>query len=168
MMQNLSGKTQSTIIIALSLLVIIGVAWFIISKNTPSELQLVAGDKVVITVMAESIEDMYGYQFQLLYNQEQFELSGVLQSEISEIETIFFKPFDEYILIGATKVGEQLGSSGKNQKVCSMTLTALTDCTISGNSISLNDVRVVSSELAYTMDVVGWSYKFSLEMEVND
>jgi len=120
------------------------------------------GDKVVIHIMAPSFEDMYGYEFRIHYNSEELEYSGELTSDIDEIYTTFSKPFDGYELVGATMIGDVSGvDSSKKTQVCQITFKALVDCVLTEESISIDSVGVVSSQLDYDENVTGWRWSAS-------
>ncbi len=118
-----------------------------------------AGQKIVLTVTAASVDDMYGYQFQVDYDENAFEYAGELKSEVDAISTIFAKPFNGCQLIGATMIGEQKGISGDNVAICQMKFTALKDCVLSDSALGISKISVVSSGLEYDEDVSGWSCK---------
>jgi hypothetical protein len=172
MLRNLSVKRKNTLIIVF-IIVIAAVSVFIIYNltNMPKTsiadnaipLSVASGDKVVVTVEAASLEDMYGYQFQVNYDRELFDFSGGLESDIGEIETIFSKPFDGYELVGATMIGEKQGVSGEGKSVCTMTLTARADGVVSADALSLSDVRVIRSDLSYEEDAGGWNCGIALQ-----
>lgn len=116
-----------------------------------------AGQKIVLTVMAASVDDMYGYQFQVNYDENEFEYTGELKSELDAISTIFAKPFDGYQLIGATMIGDQTGVSGENVVICEMEFTTLKDCVLTDSALGISNINVVSPALEYDEDVSGWS-----------
>jgi Cohesin domain. len=118
-----------------------------------------AGQKIVLTVMAKSVDDMYGYQLRINYDENKIEYKGELKSEVGAISTIFTKPFDGYQLIGATMVGDQPGVSGKNLVVCKMEFAAPKDCAITDSTFGISKTGVVSSALKFDEDVSGWNYK---------
>jgi Cohesin domain. len=118
-----------------------------------------ANQKIVLTVMAKSVDDMYGYQFRVNYDENKLVYKGELKSEVGAISTIFAKPFDGYQQIGATMVGEQSGVSGKNLVVCKMEFSAPKDCTITDSTLGISKTGVVSSALKFDEDVSGWSCK---------
>ena len=144
-------------------IVVVAAFLLIYMRKPPAELKVSAGQKVVVTVMADDVNDMYAYQFKMSYDADDFEYSGELESGIGEIQTIFAKELDGHQLIGATMLGEAPGVNGKNIKICHMSFMALRDCVISEESPSLSEVVVVSPELESEKDVSGWSLKASIE-----
>ncbi|MDR0670902.1 MAG: cohesin domain-containing protein [Oscillospiraceae bacterium] len=123
------------------------------APETPAMVQ--AGDKVVLTVAAEQEPDLYGYQFQLHYDDTSFRYDGGLESLTPGLDTIFGKEFDGYLLVGATMVGQKKGAALEDAPVCRVTLTALRDTT--WESVAVDAVHVVGSDLKYTENVRGWT-----------
>ena len=118
---------------------------------------IMKGDEVKIRIGAPQVGDLYGYQFRLEYDSEQFS-ANKLKSLIDEIPTIFKKEFDGYILIGATMTGDSPGYSASDTQICELNMTALTDDG-APPEINISKVSVVSSELDYTEDINGWVYE---------
>ncbi|MDR1158692.1 MAG: hypothetical protein LBK75_10405 [Oscillospiraceae bacterium] len=123
--------------------------------DAPAAAQVRAGDKVVLTVAAEHASDLYGYQFRLHYDDASFRYDGDLESLTPELHTIFGKEFDGYLLVGATMVGQKKGAALEDAPVCRVMLTALRDTT--SESIAVDAVHVVGSDLTYTENVPGWT-----------
>ena len=117
-----------------------------------------AGDKIAVTVLARSFEDMYGYQVKINYDREDYSYAGGLTSSVDGISTIFSKAYDGYALISATMVGQQEGAYGADQPVCRMTLEVLRDGVVSPKTLSVSEVSVMASDLSYKKNVPGWSY----------
>ena len=122
----------------------------------PASAHATAGDAITINITSGQISDMYGYQFDLLYDNNVLEYTGVLASSISEISTIFAKEFDGYLRIGATKTGDADGFTSNRAAVCEVTLTAKKDCDLS--EISISSVNVVQSDLTYMEGVADWTH----------
>jgi hypothetical protein len=156
MSRTLSLRSKVTVFALVGSLVLAAAVWIYILLSDPDDLTVSAGEKVFVSVVAESVEDLYGYQFRVNYNPQYLEFSDGLESDIGEIGTIFSKPFEGYELVGATMTGAQKGVDGKNSNICRMTLTALADCVISEEVLSLSDIRTVHSGLEYETDVKGW------------
>ena len=121
-----------------------------------------SGDRFVVTVVAASFEDMYGYQFNINYDKAKYSYVGPLVSDIKGLDTIFSKPFDGYELVGATMIGTQAGVSGTNQPVCHLTFEALQDDVVTTESLRLSDVSVVSSTLDFVENIPGWNFSVAL------
>ena len=117
---------------------------------------IMEGDKMTVRINAPQVDDLYGYQFRLEYDNTRFSVSD-LTSLIDEIPMIFKKDFNGYILIGATMIGASPGYSASDIQICELNLTALTD---DGKlpEINISKIRVVSSELE-SMDITGWIYE---------
>ena len=131
--------------------------WLVLRRPASDPDQPVtAGQNIVVTVSADAFTDMYGYQFQLLYDEQKAEYTRQLTSRLDEIQTIFGKPFTGYELIGATMIGEVPGVSKRNSAVCEAVFTAKEDCVLSDLHFSIRDVRVVTSDLEYHEGVEGW------------
>lgn len=114
-----------------------------------------AGDTVVVTVSAPEVTDMYGYQFNLNFDQDLLNYTGSLKSDIPDLSTIFGKKLDGYVLVGSTMIGDRKGISEKNVVVCEILLTALGDCSLDG--ITINGVNIVRSDMDYVEGVKGWN-----------
>jgi len=152
--------------------VVAGVAAWIISgmnnpgltgRNTPTAIS--AGDTVVISIVADDMNDVYGYEFDLHFDKALIEYSGRLHSEIDDIVTIFAKDKEWYVLVGATMIGEQEGYNGHGVPVCQVEFTALTDFELnvdsSSDHIALSRVNTVTSDLQYVENVDGWTTRVS-------
>ena len=102
-----------------------------------------AGDVVMVAISADDIRDMYGYQLCVTYDKDLFRYSGGLKSDIAEIGLIFKSQleFDDYVLVGALKIGGNSGFNGKDVQICHMTFTAIQDCEVA--DISINGVFIV-------------------------
>jgi hypothetical protein len=114
-----------------------------------------AGDKITVTVSSDSAGDVYGYQFALNYDSGAFRFDGGLRSLVPGIDSIFSREFDDYLLVGATMIGDKPGAAFDGSAVCSVELTALRDAELDG--ITVSSVNRVSSDLGYTQNVSGWS-----------
>jgi hypothetical protein len=154
-------RNKKFLVVTTSALVIIVIAIILLTRG-PKEEQVKVGQKVTVTVTAESVDDMYGYQFQMNYHEDELEYTGELQSNVQQIQTIFAKPFDGYQLVGATLIGEQPGITGNNLNVCEISFTALRDVVISESNLFMSDVGVVSSDLTLVTDIPNWDYKVTI------
>ena len=136
------------------------IIWIHLSE---SRTQLVlAGQNIVVTVTADSLEDMYGYQFRLNYDKEELEYEGTLTSKIEDIQNIFSEPMEGYELVGATMIGEKSGVFGQDKQICEMVFTVKKDGTLTDLGISISDINVVTSELQYVEGVDGWRVESAL------
>jgi len=121
----------------------------------PASATVKAGDEVVVKINAGQVSDMYGYQFNLLYDKDAFKYNGGLTSSISDISTIFAKELDQYLRVGSTKIGDVEGFSGTRPDICEITLIAKRDGDLS--LITINGVNIVKSDLSYVEGVTDWT-----------
>lgn len=128
-----------------------------------AEEQAAEGQKIVVTVSAASVEDMYGYQFEINYNSEELEYTGELKSKVDEIQTIFSKPHDGYELVGALMIGDKKGYSGENIPICEIVFSAKKAAKLSDYNISLAKVNIVDSKLVYTEGHTDWSFQAAVQ-----
>ena len=150
---RLTGRSYIFIFV-LAFLGVAVCALLFLKPATPSGIK--AGDEIVVRITAARVSDLYGYQFALYYDKENFEYVGGVSSSLDEIRTIFAKEFDSYLLVGATKIGNEKGFSGKQTDICEITLIALKDC--DPPVISISGVNIVQSDLNYLEDVTDWTY----------
>ena len=119
-----------------------------------------SGDIVVLNVFADVMEDVYGYQFNIVYDREFFEYSNSLYSDIDEIITIFATDKEQYLLVGATMIGDMKGHSGNDIPVCHVEFAALKDMDSEIDSVldqfAISRVNVVTDDLRYFEDIDGW------------
>lgn len=150
-------------LVALAVLLCAGL--LLANRNQP----VAAGQNVVVTITADSLEDTYGYQFQMHYDEDKLEYSGSIKSKLEDIPTIFSKPFAGYELVGATMVGEKDGVTGNNKTVCELVFTAKEDSTLNNLALSINDINVVKynpatmEEMEYTENIEGWQLKAAVQ-----
>ena len=146
-------KKKSFICICIA---IVGIALCAVLLSTKQERQAMVGQNFLVAVIADSLEDVYGYQFRITYDENAMEFTGTLNSRLDEISTIFSKTMDGYELVGATMIGEKNGVSGRNRAVCELLFTARTDIDLDNLKLSISDVNVVTSDLAYNEGIEGW------------
>ena len=120
---------------------------------------LTEGEALTVRITADTVEDLYGYQFQMEYDDKLLSLDGI-RSLLDDMPTIFKKDFDGYVLVGATMTGDNPGYSANDVPLCEIELSARSIGELS--NIRLSKVNVVSSELEYTEDVTGWAYEIIL------
>ena len=122
-----------------------------------SEDMIKAGQEITVTVCANTVSDMYGYQFNLDFDKSKVSYKSGLSSSISGISTIFKKDNSDYLLIGATMIGNKQGYSGNDVNVCTLVFSANADCDLSAFRIS--EVSTVDSTQKYVENISGWSCK---------
>ena len=118
-----------------------------------------AGDTLVLTVSAPALQDVYGYQFDINYDQGAFRYEKRIYSDIGEIPTIFAKDKEQYLLVGATMTGDTPGFTGEAVNVCRVEFVALTD--YKEVPFTLSRVNVVGSDLEYTENIDNWTVSLS-------
>lgn len=126
-----------------------------------SENIIKAGNEITVTVRADTVSDMYGYQFNLNFDKNKVSYKGGLKSSINEISTIFKKDNPDYLLIGATMIGDKPGYTGNDVDICSLIFTANED--LDPSTFTVSRVNTVDSNQKYTENVSGWS----CEVKVN-
>lgn len=128
-------------------------------------LTVAVGDVIVVSVYADEMTDVYGYQFEINYDSEYVEYSKRLYSDIDEILTIFAADKEWYLLVGATMIGDAQGYDGTDVPVCRVEFTALTEFDLNDDFTSdhfaISSVNTVTSDLQYLEDVAGWSASVS-------
>ena len=122
-----------------------------------------AGQNIVVTVSADTLEDVYGYQFNLNYDKEKLEYIDKPESKIDEITMIFSTPMEGYELVGATMTGIRGGVSGRDVVVCEIVFTAKEDSALSDLGISISDISLVTSDLEFIEDIEGWQLESALQ-----
>lgn len=170
-MEEKTTSKKKQIIIGVAAVVVVAALLFFLtmlpklSQTSDPEQPVAAEQNIIVTVKAESIEDLYGYQFNLNYDSEELEYAGTITSKVDDIQTIFSKPKDGFELVGATMVGDKEGVSGTNMVLCEMIFTAKKDGVISDFACSLSDVSIVKPDMEYLEDVEGWTCSLSLQAE---
>jgi hypothetical protein len=113
------------------------------------------GQDFTITVKANEVSNLYGYQFNLNYDNKKAAYKGSLKSSINGINTIFEKDMTDHLLVGATMTGNIQGHSGRNVTVCTMVFTATED--IDPSTFTISGVNVVDANQSYVENISGWS-----------
>ena len=130
-------------------------------------LKVNAGDTVVVSIYASELDDVYGYQFNLHFNKDNLVYSQGLYSDIDEIQTIFATEKDQYLLVGATKIGAEAGYSGQLVQVCHIEFNATKDFILGPDSnmqyVSVSGANIVTSGLQYLTDTEGWTVQVSVK-----
>lgn len=119
-----------------------------------------AGDTVVAVISVDEMSNVYGYQFNLHYNSDKLQYSDSLYSDIDEIPTIFATERDLSLLVGATRIGDEPGFSGRAVQVCRIEFVALADFELEADfdmkQVSLSSVNIVTGDLQYIENAEGW------------
>ena len=119
------------------------------------------GQELTVTIHAGAVSDMYGYQFNLNFDNSKVSYKSGLKSSINGISTIFKKDSPNNLLIGATMIGDKPGYSGKNVDVCTLVFTANTD--VDPSTFSISQVNTVDSAQKYVENINGWSIDVKAE-----
>lgn len=150
----LRWKKVYLIITGVIIVAILCTIFFISKKNQ----NISAGESVLVTVTADSIEDIYGYQFHMNYDKSNVEyIENSVASNMDEITTIFSKSKEAYELVGATMIGDGEGVSGRKKAICEMKFKVKKKTKLKDLDIFISDVNVVQSNLEYVEGVDGWS-----------
>ena len=166
MFARLKGKKTLYIIIAIAVALVVLIAVIILSNlgrqvsdpESESVMEpIAAGQNIVATVMAGSLDNMYGYQFQLEFDEEKLEFTGTVESQIDDITSIFSAPMEGYELVGATMIGDRSGVSGTDVVVCEIVLVARQDGLLDDFNVSITDIKIVTADLDFIEDVEGWT-----------
>jgi hypothetical protein len=175
MKKFLANKTHLAITIACVVVVTVVAAVVIprLINNVPPEPVdpvITVGQRVAVTLSAAAVDDMYGYQFNLNYNGDDLifdedgkQSSDELASLVTDINTIFYKPFDGYLLVGALMVGDRTGFTGENIPVCKVVFESKVEKLLSEFEFSLSKVNVVNSELVYIENITDWTFETAFE-----
>lgn len=155
----ISGKNRVYIITITVIIVAVIAALTLLL--IPEKIIIEEGQNIAVTVISDSFEALYGYQFQLNYARDELEFEGTLTSKINDISTIFSKTMDGYELVGATMIGKKDGVSGKNKAVCEMIFRAKKEIELKDLEISISDVNIVQSDMNYLENIQGWKLKTS-------
>lgn len=129
------------------------------SANTANSIK--TGQNFTVTVKANEISNLYGYQFNLNYDNKKAIYKGSLKSSISGINTIFKKDMGDHLLVGATMIGDSPGYSGQDVTVCTMEFIATED--LDPSSFTINGISTVDANQNYIEDIGGWSIDVKAE-----
>ena len=152
----------------------VGLAVWFFGNNSPNDLvnlgeqevplgnfqQISQGDVVVVSIFADEMDSVYGYQFEINYDENNLEYTKRLYSNIEEIDTIFATIKEQYLLVGATMLGNSVGYTGQSVLVCQMEFTALAN--FSSEQITLSGVNIVSDDMQYTENIGGWTASITI------
>jgi|LSQX01.1.fsa_nt_gb hypothetical protein len=160
-----ANKKRVTIIaITVAILAIVAaviVIYYMNKAEVPVTLE--AGQNFIVSVHAQEVKNLYGYQFNLYYDKDKVAYKGDLKSSIDAISMIFEKDKEDYMLVGATMIGDVPGFSGRNVEVCSMEFTAKSD--IDSSAFTINRVNTVDADQNYVENISGWTIKISAKTE---
>jgi hypothetical protein len=123
-------------------------------NQTQPENIIKAGQNFIVTVKADKVVDLYGYQFNLNYDKNKAIYKGGLNSSVDGINTIFAKDMDDHLLVGATMIGDTPGYSGQDVTMCTIAFTANED--IDPSIFTINRVNTVDEKQNYIEDIIGW------------
>lgn len=133
-----------------------------IQSNQPQPANMIkTGQNFTVSVKANEVSNLFGYQFNLNYDNEKATYNGGLKSSISGINTIFKKDMSDHLLVGATMIGDAQGYSGQDITVCSMAFTATDD--FDPSSFTINRVNTVDANQNYVENINGWSIDVKAE-----
>lgn len=133
-----------------------------VSENQAQASDIIkAGQDFTVAVKANEVSNLYGYQFNLNYDNSKAAYKGNLKSAVSEISTIFKKDMNDHLLVGATMIGNTPGYSGQNETICTMVFTAIDDFDLSIFTIS--NVNIVDADQNYIENNDGWSIDVKAE-----
>lgn len=121
-----------------------------------------AGEDFAITVKANEVINLYGYQFNLNYDTKKAIYKGSLKSTADGIGTIFKKDMSDHLLVGATMIGDAPGFSGQNVTICTMVFTAIED--LDPSEFTINGVNTVDAEQNYIENIDGWIIEIKTEI----
>lgn len=163
--RNTKKKTIIAVVAVVVVAALVLVYFLFFQNRSGPNRAVTAGQNIVVTVMADKLEGVYGYQFEMNYNTAALEFvrDGGLVSKIDDISTIFSVDQGSYELVGATMIGEASGASGQDMAVCEMIFTAKKDGALSDYGLALQNVNVVDSNLEYVENIEGWYCTFSVE-----
>lgn len=116
---------------------------------------IAAGQPFTVLVQAKEVSDLYGYQFNLKYENQKATYQGSLKSSVSGINTIFKKDMPDHLLVGATMVGDLPGYTGEDVTVCSLAFVATED--VNPDTFVIDGVNTVDSKQTYMEDIDSWS-----------
>jgi len=153
-------RAKRVLLIGIAVIVIVGaiLAWALLSD---SDHPVSAGQSIVVTVTAASLEDMYGYQFNLNFDHDQLELTRTV-ARVPDM-MIFSRTLSDHELVGSTMVGERDGISGRNIAVSEIIFVALQDLNLSEFDVSITSVNIVRSDMEYIEDIEGWTLSKSVQ-----
>jgi len=120
-----------------------------------------AGQNFIVTVKADKVENLYGYQFNLNYDKNKAVYKGGLKSSVDGIDTIFAKDMSDHLLVGATMLGNTPGYSGQDVTMCTIVFTANED--IDPSIFTISRVNTVDAKQNYVENIIGWDINVIVE-----
>jgi len=129
--------------------------------QTQPENIIKAGQDFIVTVKADEVDNLYGYQFNLIYDKNKAVYKGSLKSAVDGINTIFAKDMSDHLLVGATMIGSTPGYSGQDVTMCTVAFTATED--IDPSTLTISRVNTVDANQNYLENVIGWNIDVGTE-----
>lgn len=126
-----------------------------VPANAPAAEIIKNGRDITVTIRAKSVSDLYGYQFNLNFDKSKVSFKNGLKSTVKGISTIFKKDNPDYLLIGATMIGNAPGYTGNDVDICTVNFTATAD--IDPSTFSISGVSTVDSTQKYVENISGWN-----------
>ncbi|NLG89270.1 MAG: hypothetical protein GX494_08705 [Clostridiaceae bacterium] len=130
-------------------------------NQTQPENIIKAGQDFIVTVKADKVENLYGYQFNLSYDKNKAVYKGGLKSLVNGINTIFAKDMSDHLLVGATMIGDTPGYTGQDVMMCTIAFTASED--IDPSTLAISRVNTVDAKQNYLENIGGWSIDVKAE-----
>jgi hypothetical protein len=156
--QSKTRQRTAAALIALIALTALALIWQSLPPGAAKDgRSLAQGSEVTVVVSASAVQNLYGYEFKLLYDGSALEYTGGLESEITAIPTIFARTDrGDFLLVGATMIGDKNGFDGQDVVVCQMVFRAVADIDLDDVRLSIDDVNLVQGD-DYNLDVTGWT-----------
>ena len=118
-------------------------------------------DEFVVTVTAGSLDDMYAYQFRLVFDSNKLRFKGPV-SKINGMSA-FYNTLEGYEFVGGTMTGSSKGISGVDVVVCELQFAARKGFTPDDVGITLSNIGVVTSKASDIEEVTGWTLAIILK-----
>ena len=114
-----------------------------------------AGDTVVVQVIADSVSDLWAYEFTLRYDDNAIKIKSI-HSAIHDI-SVFAKQEDGFVSVGAAKLGNSDGINGDNMLICEIVMKVLRDGPV--DRLSIQDLYVMDFAMNFLEDISDWEVK---------
>lgn len=124
------------------------------NKESQHTKPIKAGEDFTITVKANEVKNLYGYQFNLNFDNTKAAYKDSLSSSVDGINTIFKKDMSDHLLIGATMIGSTPGYSGQDVTICTMVFTAVDD--LDPSTFTIDGVSTVDADQKFIENISGW------------
>ena len=132
-----------------------------IEEQTQPENIIKAEQDFIVTVKAAKVEDLYGYLLNLNYDKNKATYKGGLKSLVNGINTIFAKDMSDYLLVGATMIGDTPGYSQQDVTMCTIAFTAVDD--LDPSTFTISRVNTVDTKQNYLENISGWNIDVIVE-----